>query len=204
MPLVLQIVLPGIFTLIAALIVGQYAIIQIRNNNITNARIKWLENLKNFISQFAACSSDLILSVQISHYKAAYENQEKNISDLNWEHEKRVINLITSLYTNLHLIILNLNPKEDSHIKLKDKLNAHYKLLTDFIKTYGNLTNDKGEKISEMEYINKVDEKILEIILLSRYIMKIEWEKVKRSESDFNDYINFGKGKEFMEDLKKM
>ena len=65
----------------AVIIAGLFALFQIRSNNITNARLRWLENFKQLITDFIA----EITSIQLK------EGITKNISGTEFEDRKSVV-----------------------------------------------------------------------------------------------------------------
>lgn len=176
--------------LLATLVAGIFALSQIRSNNITNARIKWLENLKQVLTDFL--SECFILQMKEGLSKGINERGEKakipetSMAYLNKINESTIEHL-RIIESKHDLIKLNLNPKEDLHQKLETLLD-----------NYMDLFNKIPAQKSTDEYnalLRKMSAHSDTIVLLIRYIMKLEWEKTKRPYLSRKWYMNFGKGR---------
>jgi hypothetical protein len=161
--------------LIVAFTAGGFALRQIRSNNITNARIKWLDNLKQILTDFfSECAilqlkQGLIIGIDEQYQTSPMEDSIRSyysrIAESTFEHLK----LVSSKYD---LIKFNLSPKEALHLKLEKLLDTYMELFNEMPKhktteSYNALTR-KMSAYSDT------------IVLLARYVMKIEWEKTKR------------------------
>lgn len=182
--------------LIIAFIAGSYALHQIRSNNITNARIKWLDNLKTLISDFFSECADLIIKENISNEI----NERRKSEPINERMEAQLNRINESLLDHFKminskhdLIKLNLNPKEELHQKFESLFDAYMALLNK-IPTSKNTYEELGVLIKKMDTYSDV------LILLTRYILKLEWEKTKRSYFFRKYYMKFGKGKNLLKE----
>lgn len=179
--------------LLTAILAGIFALSQIRSNNITNARIKWLENLKQLLTEFL--SECMVLQLSEGLKKGlAEKNPNEPVSDsmktyLNKINES-TFDKLKIIESKHNLIKLNLNPKEELHQKL-EKLLDHYMKLFNEIPIQTNLDdhNFLGRKMNSYSDT---------IILLIRYVMKLEWEKTKRPFLSRIFYMSWGKGKELL------
>jgi len=179
--------------LIAAFVAGIFALFQIRSNNITNARIKWLENLRLLLTEFLSECTILQLKEGVS--KGIYERGEKSntpenvLTYLNKLTESTIEHL--KIIESKHdLIKLNLNPKELLHQKLEKLIDTYMELFNQIpvikkLEEYNALTRKMGAHSDT-------------IILLIRYIMKLEWEKTKRPYFNRGYYFKFGEGKKIL------
>lgn len=179
--------------LVVVMVAGFFALAQIKSNNITNARIKWLENLKQVLTDFISESSSFQLKEGVS-IGIAKNNPNKEISAfaqsfLNKITESTIEHLKT-IACKHDLIKLNLNPKEILHQKLEIFLDEYIEMFNR-IPSQNNI-NDYHVLIRKMSAHSET------IILLARYIMKLEWEKTKRSYFSGIFYMKFGKGKKIL------
>jgi uncharacterized protein YneR len=181
--------------LLVVTVAGFFALSQIKSNNITNARIKWLENLKQVLTDFISESSSFQLKEGVS-IGIAKNNPKEEIS----VYAQSFLNKITEstiehlkiIECKHDLIKLNLNPKEILHQKLEILLDEYMEMFNQ-IPSQSNI-NDYHVLIRKMSAHSET------IILLVRYIMKLEWEKTKRSYLSGIFYMNFGKGKKILHD----
>jgi hypothetical protein len=175
--------------LIIALIGGLTALYQIRSNNITNARIRWLENFKHLLSEFVSECTALIIEDGVS--KSFNEKQEEVISEMAKSYYgkiiERTVDHLKVIESNHDLIKLNLNPKEELHIKFEKVLDAYmgYVNKLPVCKSF--------EEYSELT--KKMHPYSHTLTLLARYIIKLEWERTKKSFLYKVYYMKFGKGK---------
>lgn len=179
--------------LVVVMVAGFFALAQIKSNNITNARIKWLENLKQVLTDFISESSSFQLKEGVS-IGIAKNNPDIEISAfaqsfLNKITESTIEHLKT-IACKHDLIKLNLNPKEILHQKLEIFLDEYIEMFNR-IPSQNNI-NDYHVLIRKMSAHSET------IILLARYIMKLEWEKTKRSYFSGIFYMKFGKGKKIL------
>jgi hypothetical protein len=179
--------------LLATLIAGIFALFQIRSNNITNARIKWLENLRRifteFLSECMILQFEEGLAKQITAQDASTKVGDSTLAYLNKINESYLehLKIIDSKY---HLIKLNLNPKEDLHQKLESLLDNYMRLLNK-IPTQKSV-GDYYALLQKMSPHSDI------IVLLIRYIIKLEWEKTKRPYLSRKWYMKFGNGKKIL------
>jgi len=179
--------------LLVASLAGTFALWQIRSNNITNARIKWLENLKQVLTDFISestifqlkegVSKGIVVKSQIVGLSETEHSYLNKITESTPEHLK----IIESKH---NLIKLNLNPKESLHQKLEALLDE-----------YMDLFNEIPTQRSHDNYnllTRKMSAYSDTIILLIRYVMKLEWEKTKRPYLSRIFYMKYGKGRELL------
>lgn len=179
--------------LLVVTVAGFFALSQIKSNNITNARIKWLENLKQVLTDFISESSSFQfkegISIGISKNNPKAEISEYAQSFLNKITESTIDHL--KIIESKHdLIKLNLNPKEILHQKLEILLDEYMEMFNQIPSQ--NKINDYTVLIRKMSAHSHT------IILLARYIMKLEWEKTKRSYFSRIFYMKFGNGKNIL------
>jgi hypothetical protein len=179
--------------LLVVTVAGFFALSQIKSNNITNARIKWLENLKQVLTDFISESSSFQfkegISIGISKNNPKAETSEYAQSFLNKITESTIDHL--KIIESKHdLIKLNLNPKEILHQKLEILLDEYMEMFNQIPSQ--NKINDYTVLIRKMSAHSHT------IILLARYIMKLEWEKTKRSYFSRIFYMKFGNGKNIL------
>jgi len=181
--------------LLLVILAGFFALSQIRSNNITNARIKWLENLKQVLTDFISESNAFQLKeginigilknkqkIEISEYAQSFINK---ITENTIEHLKII-------ECKHYLIKLNLNPKELLHQKLEILLDNYIEMFYQI--SVQNTIDEYNDLILKMSANSDI------IILLVRYIMKLEWEKTKRSYLSRIFYMKFGKGKKILKE----
>ena len=180
--------------LIATLIAGTFALFQIKSNNITNARIEWLEDFKKILTDFL--SECFILQFKVGLVRGIDETKDHKVSNeaANYlsELNKSFLDHLKSIEAKYNLIKLNLNPEENINKKLEKLLDDYINLLNELamIKT----TQDINAHMRKMDAYSDT------IILLNRYIVKLEWEKTKRPYLLRKYYIKFGKGKKILSD----
>jgi hypothetical protein len=176
--------------LLVTLVAGIFALFQIKSNNITNARLKWLDNLKQVLTDFLSECTILQLKEGVS--KGIKEiGLENNISSTTLDYLKRldesIIEHLKIIESKYSLIKLNLNPKEILHQKLEELLDDYMSLFNEIPEKKA--TKDYNALTRQMEAYSGT------LVLLIRYIMKLEWEKTKRTYLSRMFYMNIGKGK---------
>ena len=175
--------------LIIASIGALTALHQIRSNNITNARIRWLENFKYLLSDFVSECTALIIEDGVS--KAFNEKGDEYINEVAKSYYtkiiERVVDHLKVIESNHDLIKLNLNPKEKLHIKFERVLDIYMEYV------------NKLPACKSLEEYNELTKKMRPysnaLTLLARYIVKLEWERTKKSFLYKVYYMKFGKGK---------
>jgi|GEM_PF-3264309 len=180
--------LPLIITFVA----GSFALWQIRSNNVTNARIKWLDNFKQIITDFIA--EICILQMKDGIITGLEELSASTSMPLPTGAQKYIDNYQGSIQDHLkvieqkyYLLKLNLNPKEELHTKLEMLLEAHVAIVNRIPLAKNKKEHDQLTR--EMRPYTDC------MTLLTRHIMKLEWEKIKRPLPSRVYYFRFGKGK---------
>ena len=175
--------------LIIAFIAGWFALKQIRLNNITNSRIKWLDTLKHTIADYIAEVTSLSMKIGVlEHVQQANSlgNFSKKADELADEFVKDKVPQLQRIQLKYDLIKLNLNPREDIHLRMEGILERHMNLLN-------KLPTVKGEEHNRIIVdMRNCYENLLKVV---RIVMKLEWEKTKRTSCSYRRYINKGKGK---------
>jgi hypothetical protein len=195
--------------IIVVLLTGLIAIHQIRVNNITNARIKWLQNLKTLLTDFLVSTSNLIQNkihlIQINEAWLKNANNKLTTQDADLNKELKLKILIDAfdnkgkLKTNLNLIDLNLNSKELPNQNLMEMLKMYLKMSIELFETD---KDDKDEDIrKKMVLTSKLEG---DIIHLSGCIMKLEWEKTKRWRPYYWYYLYIGNGRKIYLEAKDL
>lgn len=177
--------------LIIAFIAGSFALYQIRSNNITNSRLRWLDNLKQVITDFI-CE---ITTLQIKKGILTSFDERREKSDSISQNRTEYYNELTeSLIDHLKIV-------ESKYLLIKFAINPHEKLhkkFEDLLEQYMVLFNEIPIKnnLEDFNALNrKMDAYSETMALIARYIMKLEWEKIKRSNLSKLYYMKFGKGK---------
>lgn len=176
--------------LLIALLTGGFALVQIRSNNITNSRIRWLENLKQLVSDFSAeCA---ILQMKEGMSMAINERRRSNPTDKDiQQHYDRInestVDVLRNIELKYNLIILNLNPLEDLHQQFE-------KILEDYMDLFNQIPKIKTA-VEYFELLRRMKPYSDLLTQLTRYILKLEWEKTKRSYLSKQYYMKLGKGK---------
>src|SRR4051812_4807353 len=164
--------------LIIVFVAGSLALHQIRVNNITNARIKWLDNLKQLISEFFSEAATILLKeglvVEIDRKRAEKKDLLNYVESFSDEMRKSIVGHLKVIGIKHNLILLNLNPKEEIHMKFEQ-------LLEDYMKLFNDIPEKKYQQESFEEIVEKMSAYSGTLTLLARFIMKLEWEKTKRS-----------------------
>lgn len=175
--------------LLIALLTGGFALVQIRSNNITNSRIRWLENLKQLVSDFFAECAIL----QIKEGISIGINERRKLSptdkEIQLQYDKineSTVEVLRNIELKYNLIILNLNPLEDLHQQFE-------KILEDYMDLFNQIPKIK-EPIEYVGLIRRMKPYSDALTKLTRYILKLEWEKTKRSYLSKQYYMKLGKG----------
>jgi len=153
------------FTIFLALIAGLIALYQVKSNIISSARINWIENLRNAISNYTVEISNcgLILTNFLSESEGKSEEEGKAILKIFYKKYEESANKSGVLANK---ILLYLNSNESEHLKIEkliEKLDTHL----------------HKKDISELN-IDQIEADVTEIISISKGIFKKEWEKSKK------------------------
>lgn len=188
--------LASITTIIAALVTGFLAVNQIRINNITNARLKWLEDLKKLVTDFYSDCS--VLSVNSGILKGFDYSTDKKRDDKlrEFQHDfiKEIVGLVKKIDNKYELIRLHLNPYEEAHILFEKQLVDYMKLIN-VLPTIKDL-NEFVPIAAKMRSNTDFSMKVL------RGIMKLEWEKTKHPIWYKIYYVRFGNGKKILDQMQ--
>lgn len=193
--------------LIVAGIAGYFAIVQIRINNITNARLKWLDRLKELLSMHQESSK--IVSEASSEREAINRLWVaiRDRQDMDHQETKRIIikqkdisveaeiQNLWKMNDCLSTIILNLNPIEPPHVNLKALLEKQTKIVQSlYLSKYEFNPNllIRQKKLNELEQIRSL------VLDLSQLVLKMEWEHAKLSEDKFKQWQK-GLGKQIVD-----
>ncbi|HTN21186.1 MAG TPA: hypothetical protein VL125_11955 [Pelobium sp.] len=176
--------------LLIALLTGGFALVQIRSNNITNSRIRWLENLKHLVSDFSAECAILQMKEGISMGVNERRKSNPTNKDIQSQYDRineSTVDVLRNIELKYNLIILNLNPLEDLHQQFE-------KILEDYMDLFNQIPKNK----TPVEYVGLI--RLMKpysdaLTQLTRYILKLEWEKTKRSYLSKQFYMKLGKGK---------
>lgn len=158
----------GFIPVIAALIAGIVALKQARLNNISAARIKWLENLKVLIGECIRLTSSFLIFNQVIRKSSNVDD------DIKHEHARKFIDslhdLLQEMSKNVMLISLNLNKSEILPQILLLKL-------TELMGSLGQIQNE--------DFLSQTSLLLMQIEDISSHILKIEWEKTKSQRIKF-------------------
>jgi hypothetical protein len=175
-------------------IAGFFALHQIKANNITNARIKWLDNLKLLVADFFSEATGLLMKEGVSRSLDLRRKYEPNKEQHQLDYDKMnysVMEHLQAVELKYSLIKLNLNPKEKLHINFEEILEAFMDLI------------NKAPDANDNEYLSLLNEIGIcnsKLILISRCVIKLEWERTKRSYLSRLYYKSFGKGRKIKTD----
>jgi hypothetical protein len=175
---------------IVAFLAGSFALHQIRSNNITNARIKWLENLKQLVTDFF--SECAVLQMKEGVSRGINERREIDPTNENAQSyydriNESIIDHLKIIESKHDLIKLNLNPKEDLHLKFEN-------ILDNYMDFFNKIPKHKTPE-EYKDLIRTMSSYSETLNLLTRYILKLEWEKTKRSFLSKEYYMKFGMGR---------
>ena len=173
-------------------IAGFFALHQIRSNNITNARIKWLDNLKLSVADFFSEATGLLMKEGVARAINLRRQNEPNKEQHQLDYDKMNYSVMEHLQTielKYSLLKLNLNPKEKLHMNFEKLLESFMDLIN---KTPDTSDSEYSSLLKEITICNN---KLIEI---SRYIIKLEWERTKRSYISRLYYKRLGKGRRLM------
>lgn len=175
----------------AVIIAGLFALFQIRSNNITNARLRWLENFKQLITDFIAEITSIQLKEGITKNISGTEFEAQFFKDFNIKMIESYLDHLKSIQNKLTLIKLNLNPKEELHLKLNDYITVHMNL-------FNSLPQNKSDEIKKTEIYKKLKDSENKLIYIIQRLVKLEWEKTKRPFILRQYYFYFGNGKKIL------
>ncbi|SNR72463.1 hypothetical protein [Flavobacterium sp. ov086] len=149
-------ILENSLTIIIALIAGLVALYQVKSNIVSTARIKWIETLKEDISNLYNYALSAVF------FYSEYINETDNDIYLKY------LEAHSKFYVLSNRIKMQLNIKETKHNDLNTILDEIDSMLDSSNKQLKNITQEN------------VEEKLREIVIISRDIFKIEWEKSKK------------------------
>jgi len=157
---ILDYVLKNGITIIMALLAGLIALYQVKSNVISNARMKWMEELRTSLSEL--CDSAARTLLNYNNYLKGQELADKDYRD----DYDRYMNSFSKFNILRGKVKLLLDPDNDKHIQIEE------------------LINDVSHKISN-EKINitpstELSAKLASIIELSKQIFKEEWKRSKK------------------------
>jgi len=147
-------ILENSITVVLALTAGLVALYQVKSNIVSTARIKWIEETRQDISQLYNESLGTIL--YWTNFKLNNKPEDYNKYDISH----------SNFFILSNRIRMRLNIKEDRHLKLERILNDIEIMLDP-----DNIEKHKQEDI---------EIKLKEVVKLSREIFKIEWDKSKK------------------------
>lgn len=149
-------ILENSLTIIIALMAGLVALYQVKSNIVSTARIKWIETLKEDISNLYNCALSAVFFFT--------ENINKNDNDL----YHKYLEAHSKFYILSNKIKMQLNITETKHNDLNTLLDEIDAMLDGGTGQLKNITQEQVEK------------KLRDIVIISRDIFKIEWEKSKK------------------------
>jgi len=178
---------------------GFFALTQIRANNITNARIKWFESLRTLLTEFFTASFDLQMKEGVysgieerRHLVPITQSTENYLQSI----KESSIERLTAFEHKYNLLLLQLNPKEPLHIKLE-------KLITEYTHLHNKIPSSRSQ-IDFIKLSRTLEAYSDTILLLSRFMLKIEWDKTKRNGLQRWYYMKIGKGRKLLREAINM
>lgn len=181
--------------LLGVIIAGSFAIFQIKANNVTNARIKWLDNLKQVVTDFLSEGAIIQLKhgIQKEIDERGVENEiSKDAKDFSLQLIKDLLEHLKLIELKYNLIVINLNPKEPLHQKLEKHLKDYMDLFNEM--PLKKKSNDHKALMRTLEAHSDT------LSLLIRYTIKLEWERTKRTSCNWRWYKKCGKGKGILDE----
>ena len=151
-------------TISIALIAGFIALIQVKSNVVSSARIKWIEQLKSLISEFYVVSIDVIYNYREydEYEKRGLESEEK----IKREHFKKYEKDHSTYNKVSNKIKMYLNLKENDHEVLENLIEA--------------IDSKLDPKFISEESQSSIAEILEQITPVAKKIFKTEWDKSKR------------------------
>jgi len=156
--------------LLIALLTAVFALYEQKRNNVTQSRIRWIEELRKYISEFLSIMRSINVKIsnmidaikKLDHQSATYKSDSDKIFD---DHYKDIEEIHTKALQLLNQINMSLNDDEIKHKTLIDKLNE---------------LGDKAKESYQKDHQENLEGLEEECIALSKSILKEEWKKVKR------------------------
>lgn len=154
---IFQDVLKDGITIVIALLAGMIALYQVKSNVISTARIKWMDDLRNNLSE--VCDSAMDTSLNFSNH---IDNEKENLYD---DYEKYLLSYSKFTIASSKTILL-----------LDSENNIHSQIET-LIEDIDVMLDDENiEETTQDELSTKLDE----IIKLSKQVFKKEWKRSKK------------------------
>lgn len=151
--------------IIAVIIGGIITLLQVRGNTITNARILWIENFRNSVAEYCAFAEKAIMQIANMVYKKEKGGNKMYDGFLSDYDKYFTYHCETTKYSNKIKLYLNIKEKKPKKIE---------NLINKIDKDISSSFNQYNEK-----YENQVKDNIINIVKISRIIIKEEWEKSK-------------------------
>lgn len=155
-----------IVTILVTLLAGTIALIQVRGNTISSARITWIENFRNSVAEYCMNSEKTVMQILNMDFKAKnFPNAiyvgfyKDNDAYVQYSSEATKYSLKIKLYLNLE----EAKPK-----RIEELIN---KIDNDLVECYGSSNKKQFESEIKMN--------LKEITRISNIIIKEEWEKAK-------------------------
>lgn len=149
----------NVVTIIIALGAGMIALYQVKSNVISSARIQWITDLRE-------CTSNIYGVAISTHSNIKNAMDKKAGTEINLQYYEKYNATQHELNILVNKIKMLLNPDENEHLKLESIIDEIDKMLD----------KDKIDKITSLELENKLKE----IIPISKAIFKKEWKKSKK------------------------
>jgi len=151
-------------TIFLGLLAGMIALYQVKLNIISNSRIKWIETLRETLSEYimeiSHCNH---LKINLYDEKSRVKNENKEDAFLDKYYVPYKNSAMKAEKLNAKLL-LYLNSDKKNHKKIENLLMSNARLIADF----------------ETDNRDAMDKNIMDIILFSKEIFKLEWKKSKR------------------------
>ena len=151
--------------LIVTFVAGAFALLQINTNNITNARIKWLETFKQILSDFFSESMILQLKDGVTKGIKSDTGPQLRLQNINDRLTESYFEHLKVLVMKYYLIKLNLNPNEDIHQKLDLLLEEYMNLI--------NLLPQEADQTKQTTILRDLTALSDRIILFNRFLVKL-------------------------------
>ena len=158
-----------IIPIILGLFAGLIALYQVKLNNITSAKIEWVEKFRDSLSDYLTNADAAAVGIINVDHMGLLEKEKENKSERYYKYYDSYCSytdLASRYYVQVKLLLYKKN-KEFEELEV---------LIDDIDKSYSEVKNDTE--------IKNLRNKIIQCISLSQNILKIEWKKIdKKSKS---------------------
>ncbi len=150
-------------TIVIALFAGIVALHQVKLNIVSDARIKWIESLRDTLSQYCT---------ELDKYSLAKANYFDERKVKSGEDLENALSKFYHPYTETANEVLRLQSKLMLYLNSKDQ---NHKQIEDLLRQNSIILHDLSDC-----HVEKIRRNIEQIIRLGKEIFRLEWRKSKR------------------------